>query len=232
VTEELIPRERRELAPGAVHVPDWLDTGEQRDLVAACREWATPAGPDRPGLRTVRLPSGGTMSVRMVCLGWHWYPYGYSREVRARRAGPAEAPVLELPGWLAELGGRAVAEAYRDPAAAQVYRPDVGLVNFYDGAARMGLHQDRDEQAREPVVSLSLGDRCVFRFGNTENRSRPWTDVELRSGDLFVFGGPSRLAYHGVTRVLPGTADPALGLDGRLNITLRVHAATPLVSAE
>jgi alkylated DNA repair protein (DNA oxidative demethylase) len=63
----------------------------------------------------------------------------------------------------------------------------------------------------------------VFRFGNTENRNRPWTDVELRSGDLFVFGGPSRFAYHGVPRTLPGTGDPATGLAaGRLNITLRV----------
>ena len=71
------------------------------------------------------------------------------------------------------------------------------------------------------MVSASLGDTCVFRFGNTESRNRPYTDVELRSGDLFVFGGPSRMAYHGVPRVRPGTADPALGLRGRLNITVR-----------
>ncbi len=102
------------------------------------------------------------------------------------------------------------------------YRPDVALVNFYDATARMGMHQDRDEQSREPVVSLSLGDTCVFRFGNIENRNRPWTDVELCSGDLFVFGGPSRLAYHGVPKTLPGTG-PDIGMTtGRLNITLRV----------
>lgn len=71
------------------------------------------------------------------------------------------------------------------------------------------------------MVSLSLGDTCVFRLGNTEDRGRPYTDVELASGDLFVFGGPSRFAYHGVPRVHAGTADPALGLAGRLNITLR-----------
>jgi alkylated DNA repair protein (DNA oxidative demethylase) len=72
------------------------------------------------------------------------------------------------------------------------------------------------------VVSLSLGATCVFRFGNTESRNRPWTDVELESGDLFVFGGPSRLAYQGVPKTLPGTGDPAIGLSsGRLNITLR-----------
>ena len=69
-------------------------------------------------------------------------------------------------------------------------------------------------------MSLSLGDTGVFRFGNTENRNRPWTDVELASGDLFVFSGPSRLAYHGVVRIRPDTG-PAIGVQGRLNITLR-----------
>ena len=85
----------------------------------------------------------------------------------------------------------------------------------------MGMHRDSDEKARAPVVSLSLGDTCVFRFGNPRTRGRPWTDVELRSGDLFVFGGPSRLAYHGVPRVYAGSGPPELGLSGRLNITLR-----------
>jgi len=132
-------------------------------------------------------------------------------------------PVAPFPGWLAELGRRAIADAYGDPAAAQAYEPDAALVNFYDERARMGMHQDRDERSDAPVVSLSIGDDCVFRFGNSETRGRPYTDVELVSGDLFVFGGPSRFAYHGVPRTLPGTAEPASGLStGRLNITLRV----------
>lgn len=91
----------------------------------------------------------------------------------------------------------------------------------------MGLHRDREERIDAPVVSLSLGDTCVFRLGNTETRTRPWTDLELRSGDLLVFGGPSRFAYHGVVRTLPGTADPALGLVGRLNITVRQSGLPP-----
>jgi alkylated DNA repair protein (DNA oxidative demethylase) len=67
----------------------------------------------------------------------------------------------------------------------------------------------------------------LFRFGNTETRTKPWTDIELASGDLFVFGGPSRLAYHGVPRILPGTGDPDIGLpSGRLNITLRESGLT------
>jgi alkylated DNA repair protein (DNA oxidative demethylase) len=69
---------------------------------------------------------------------------------------------------------------------------------------------------------LSVGDTCVFRFGNTANRGKPYTDIELMSGDLFVFGGASRFAFHGVPKVYPGTADASLGLAGRLNITTRV----------
>lgn len=210
--ESLIPRERAEIAPGAVHLPDWLDLDQQCELVVACREWArSPAG-----MRSARLPSRGVMSVRTVCLGWHWYPYRYSRTADDGDG----SPVTPFPAWLGDLGRRALAEAYG--RAADDYQPDVALVNFYDGTARMGMHQDRDEQSREPVVSLSLGDKCVFRFGNTENRNRPWTDVELCSGDLFVFGGESRLAYHGVPKTYPGTG-PDVGMTaGRLNITLRV----------
>jgi DNA oxidative demethylase len=215
----LLGRPRREVAPGAVHLPDWLDPAARRRLVSACREWARP-GPGRPGMRRTRVGSGYT-SVRTVCLGWHWYPYGYSRTVPGEDGAP-DVPVLPFPGWLADLGRRAVAEAYRDEAAGAAYRPDIALVNHYDDTAKLGLHQDRDEGSRAPVVSLSLGDACVFRFGNTEGRGRPWTDLELCSGDLFVFGGPSRLAYHGVTRTRPGTGDPADGMArGRLNVTLR-----------
>ncbi|MEU2164926.1 alpha-ketoglutarate-dependent dioxygenase AlkB family protein [Streptomyces sp. NPDC087659] len=208
----LFPRERAEVAPGAVHVPGWLSADRQRELVGVCREWARGPVP----IRHTRLPRGGVMSVRTVCVGWHWQPYRYTRTADDVNG----ARVAEFPGWLAELGRAALTAAYGD-GSGEPYAPDTALVNFYDGAARMGMHQDKDERSGAPVVSLSIGDTCVFRFGNTENRGRPYTDVELASGDLFVFGGPSRFAYHGVPRVLPGTADPALGLTGRLNITLR-----------
>ncbi|MEU0250398.1 alpha-ketoglutarate-dependent dioxygenase AlkB [Streptomyces sp. NPDC006235] len=207
---ELFSRARTRVVPGAVHVPDWLDPEEQRELLEACRDWARPPA----GLRTVRTPGGGTMTARQVCLGRHWYPYGYARTV----VDGDGAPVKPFPAWLGDLGRRAVRDTLQGPAPAY----DIALINFYDADARMGMHRDSDEKSDAPVVSLSLGDTCVFRFGNTETRTRPWTDVELRSGDLFVFGGPSRLAYHGVPRVHAGTAPPGLGLTGRLNITLRV----------
>ena len=205
---------RAEIAPGAVHVPGWLSLERQRELVAACRAWARGPVP----IRHTVLPGGGVMSVQTVCVGWHWQPYRYTRTA----ADVNGLPVSPFPDWLGELGRSALAAAYDDPGAAERYSPDTALINFYDGSAKMGLHQDKDEKSGAPVVSLSIGDSCVFRFGNSENRGHPYTDVELSSGDLFVFGGPARFAYHGVPRVMPGTGDPATGLNsGRLNITLR-----------
>ncbi|MDI5963228.1 alpha-ketoglutarate-dependent dioxygenase AlkB family protein [Streptantibioticus silvisoli] len=215
MSDELFPRERAEIAPGAVHLPDWLAPDAQRRLVAACRAWAAPPA----GMRTVGMPGGGRMSVRTVGLGWHWYPYGYARTV----VDGGGEPVKPFPDVLGRLAHDAVTAAFGAPAGE---RYDIALVNHYGPGASMGLHRDADERSAAPVVSLSLGDTCVFRFGNTATRTRPWTDVELRSGDLFVFGGPARLAYHGVPRTRPGTAPPDLGLTGRLNITLRVSGLT------
>ncbi|MFE7383597.1 alpha-ketoglutarate-dependent dioxygenase AlkB family protein [Streptomyces zhihengii] len=242
MNEELFPRERAVVAPGAVHVPGWLGADLRRELVDACRAWGRGPVP----FRHTALPGGGVMSVRTVCLGWHWQPYRYSRTADDVNG----ARVAAFPPWLVGLGRRALAEAYGEDAGAGGvaagaggvaagaggvaagaggvaagaggYTPDTALINFYEGNARMGMHRDREERSTAPVVSLSIGDPCVFRFGNTASRGRPWTDVELRSGDLFVFGGPSRFAYHGVPKVLPGAGDPAAGLaGGRLNITLR-----------
>lgn len=211
----LLPRFRSTPAPGAVHLPEWLGPEQRRELVAACRAWAVGPVP----MRHTELPRGGVMSVRTVCVGWHWQPYRYSRvagDVNGER-------VVPFPDWLGELGRAAVAAAYEDPEAAAAYIPDVALVNFYEGRATMGMHQDKDERSAAPVVSLSVGDSCVFRLGNTETRTKPYTDLELESGDLLVFGGPSRFAYHGVPKVRPGTGDPADGLArGRLNVTLRM----------
>ncbi|GAA3619569.1 alpha-ketoglutarate-dependent dioxygenase AlkB family protein [Microlunatus ginsengisoli] len=206
------PAGTAEIAPGAVHVPGWLSLERQSFLVEQFRAWA--AGPVPPTAAKVR---GHEMSVRTVCLGWHWQPYRYTREasnVNGRR-------VLAMPSWLAALGREALT-AVGDPDAA-AYEPDTALVNYYDATAKMGMHQDKDEVSLAPVVSLSVGDTCRFRFGNTETRTRPYVDLTLASGDLFVFGGPSRLAFHGVTTILPGTAPAGCGLTtGRINVTLRV----------
>ncbi len=195
-----------------MHLPGWLDPDRQSELVILCRTWASGPVP----MRAVRMPTGGVMSVRSVSLGWHWLPYRYSRTADDAGGGP----VAPFPTVLRELGRAAVTAAYGKDAGS-VYEPDAALVNYYDDAAKMGMHQDREERIDAPVVSLSLGTSCIFRFGNTDNRNRPWQDLELSSGDLFVFGGESRFAYHGVLRTLAGTAPAGIGFDGRLNITLR-----------
>jgi len=206
---------RREPLPGAVHLGGWLDIEAQRELVRCFRRWAlSPAG-----LRQPRVPSGHLMSVRSVCLGWHWQPYVYSKTADDTDG----APVKPLPCDLAELARKAVGDAYGPKSAAAVaFTPDAAIVNLYEPDARLGLHQDAEEPADAPVVTISLGDACVFRFAGVGRRAAPFTDVELRSGDLLVFGGPIRRIYHGVPKVLPDTAPATLGLPpGRLSITIR-----------
>ena len=113
----------------------------------AAATWSPPAGQwalPPAGLRHTAMPSGGTMSVQTVCLGWHWLPYRYTRTAEDVDG----APVKPFPGWLADLGRRAVADAYGDPVEAAAYQPDVALINFYDGQARMGMHADKDERSR------------------------------------------------------------------------------------
>ena len=219
MTEPLfgVQREPAIIAPGAVHVPDWLSREQQEFLLRACAEWAAVCAP-----RSIVLPGGGRMSVRTFSLGRHWSPYRYDDD---------NAATPPIPDWLLRAARSALSAAVSiDPSAGSddsaSYTPDAALVNLYGPGATMGLHQDRDEASLAPVVSLSLGDACTFRFGTPEHRGRPYTDVRLESGDLVVFGGPSRMAFHGVPKVFDGTA-PAWcrevqgAAPGRVNITLR-----------
>lgn len=223
MTEPLfgVDRSPRVLAPGAVHVPGWMDRRRQEFLLRACADWAARCTP-----RTVTLPGGGRMTVRTLELGRRWEPYRYLDD----------AGVPPVPDWLVRAGREALAAAASvDPLVlgsgperteSEGYAPDVALVNLYGPGSSMGLHRDRDERCADPVVSLSLGDEALFRFGGSEHRGPPYVDVRLASGDLVVFGGPARQAYHGVPRVDDGTA-PAWcaevlgGRPGRVNLTLR-----------
>lgn len=201
-----------EVAPGAVWIPGWLDLQRQQELADACRDWARPPA----GIRQPRMPNGAPFSTRAVCLGWHWYPYRYSRTCDDHDG----APVKPFPNRLRHLGSDACRATGYPPAAY-----DAAIVNFYSPTSKLGLHQDSAEgdavDAGSPVVTISLGDTCAFRFGNTETRTRPYQDLQLASGDLFIFGGSSRLAYHGVPKIYPGTGPQPLDLDGRISVTLR-----------
>lgn len=214
--DETLPRPAQEVAPGCHWVPGWLDAGQQAWVVQQYRRWAAgPVPAHRPAVR------GGRMSVTMVPFGWVWTSAGYAR------TGQQDAAPLPVPDWMVRLYRRAVVATGFDGWAEAA--PDAALVNHYRPDASMGMHRDADELTEAPVVSLSVGDACTFRFGSTETRTRPWTDIRLESGDLVVFGGPARRAFHGVPRIHPGTAGPQVAaaqaeaeLPGRLNITLRV----------
>lgn len=196
-----------ELAPGLIYVPGWLNRQAQEALRDAVLE-ALAAAP----LFAPRMPrTGAPFSVRMSncgALGWVSDVDGYryqSRHPETGRPWPA-IPALTLTAWDALA---------QDPAP-----PEACLINLYEAGARMGLHQDRDEEdLSAPVLSLSLGDTAVFRFGGTDRRA-PTRSIHLASGDALVLSGPSRLAFHGVDRVLAGSSR-LLPAGGRFNLTLR-----------
>jgi DNA oxidative demethylase len=188
-------------------VPGYLDREAQERLLAAVHEVIAQAP-----LYAPRMPrSGQPMSVRMTnCgpLGWMTDAQGYRYQGTHPVTGAPwpSIPNILMEAWT-ELSG------YPRP-------PQACLVNFYGPGARMGLHQDRDEEDFDaPVVSLSLGDTCLFRIGGT-TRQGPTRSLRLASGDAVVLGGEARLAFHGVDRVIPGTSR-LLGEGGRINLTLR-----------
>ena len=203
------------LGGGVVWLRKYLSLPDQKALVARCR--AIMDGPAGGYVPTVR--GGGRMRVRMVCLGRHWNPLTYRYE--STRADYDDAPVPPVPADLAALAARIAADA------GFAFQPDICLINWYGPEGRMGLHQDKDEsrasiEAGLPVVSVSLGDTARFLFGGLRRRD-PVQSMLLESGDAFVFGGPARLRYHGVSRIIPGTAPPELGMEGRFNLTFRKY---------
>ncbi len=159
------------------------------------------------------------MHVRMLCLGRHWNGKTYKYE--ETRSDFDGLPAPPLPDDFKRLADR-IAASVGLPLDA-----DLCILNYYDGDGRMGVHQDKDESrdsiaAGVPVVSVSLGDTARFLFGGLRRRD-PVESRLLESGDAFVFGGPARLRYHGVSRILPNTAPPELALTGRFNLTFRQY---------
>ena len=196
-----------EIAPGCRLYPDWLARPAQEALSDSLRLLALQAP-----LFTPRMPkTGKPFSVRMTnCgpLGWVSDAAGYRYQPLHPETG---APWPPMPAALL---------AAWDSLSGYAAPPQACLVNYYDSGARMGLHQDRDEKDFDaPVVSLSLGDTCLFRLGGTR-RGEPTRSFKLASGDAFVFGGPARLAFHGVDRLYPGSST-LLPQGGRINLTLR-----------
>jgi alkylated DNA repair protein (DNA oxidative demethylase) len=195
------------LAPGLSYHPGYLDRPAQDALLGAVREMIREAP-----LFTPRMPrTGKAFSVRMTNCG----PLGWVSDIDGYRYQTAHPETAAPWPAMPEMACRAWDELSGYP-----HPPEACLVNVYGPKARMGLHQDRDEADFEaPVVSLSLGDTGVFRFGGTR-RQDPTRSINLRSGDALVFGGPSRLVFHGIDRLIPGTST-LLPEGGRINLTLR-----------
>ncbi|MBO6638659.1 MAG: alpha-ketoglutarate-dependent dioxygenase AlkB [Roseitalea sp.] len=196
------------LPAGVRHIPGALDPQAQAELVDDIRAVVSQA----PLFVPVMPRTGKPMSVRMSnCgpLGWvtdkeRGYRYQPTHPVTGAPWPAMPARLLAL--W-AELAG------YPHP-------PEACLINFYAPETKMGLHQDRDEADFDaPVLSISLGDDCLFRVGGPE-RGGKTSSLRLVSGDIIVLGGASRLAYHGVDRIYPGTS-MLLEKPGRINLTLR-----------
>jgi alkylated DNA repair protein (DNA oxidative demethylase) len=204
-----------EVAAGAFHLKRHLSPARQRALVDACR---TLVDGDVPGYVPV-VRGGGKMHVRMLCLGRHWNGMTYRYE--EARSDYDQLRVPPLPTEFRDLA-RDIATS-----AGMMLDADLCILNYYESGGRMGLHQDKDESPRSlaagvPVVSISLGDTARFLFGGLRRRD-PVEALLLESGDAFVFGGPARLRYHGVSRILPASAPPELGLIGRYNLTFRQY---------
>jgi alkylated DNA repair protein (DNA oxidative demethylase) len=196
------------LPRGVRHIPGYLGAEAQEALVAAIRA-VVQAAP----LYTPTMPkSGKPMSVRMTNCGTLGWVTDQERGYRYQATHPVtRKPWPAIPQSLLTL--------WRDVASWPM-EPEACLVNFYDQSAKMGLHQDRDEQnLQAPVVSVSLGDACLFRIGGSK-RDDPTKSFRLESGDVVVLGGEGRLAFHGVDRIYPMTS-ALLNKGGRINLTLR-----------
>lgn len=196
-----------DVAPGVKRFPGYFDRPAQEALRDALLEALAVAPPFQP-----RMPrTGKPFSVKMSnCgpLGWVSDVSGYRYQSRHPETGLPWPPMPE-----------ALLKAWAD-IAPLAPPPEACLINLYGAGARMGLHQDKDEQDfSAPVVSLSLGDTALFRVGGLA-RGAPTRSFRLESGDAMILEGPARLAFHGVDRILTGSST-LLKEGGRINLTLR-----------
>ena len=196
-----------DLPEGFAYYPGYFDDKAQHMLLDEIRQIIAQA----PLFTPLMPKTGQPFSVRMSnCgpLGWVSDRAGYRYQPQHPETG---SPWPLMPDPLTALWENV--SGFSGPAEAC-------LINYYADGTRMGLHQDRDEETFDaPVVSVSLGDEAVFRIGGLK-RKDPTRSMRLKSGDVLVFGGPARLAFHGIDRVIKGSS-ALLKQGGRLNLTLR-----------
>jgi DNA oxidative demethylase len=210
----IMPRAAVVIASGVEHFPGYFDRAAQEAL----RDEVTAILGQAPLFRPRMPRTGKPFSVMMSNCG----PLGWVSDEGGYRYQPTH-PETRRP-WPAIPARLLEAFAAIAPAAPA---PEACLINFYRAGARMGLHQDRDEdEFSAPVVSLSLGETALFRVGGLE-RNAPTRSFRLASGDAMSLAGEGRLAFHGVDRVIAGSST-LLPEGGRINLTLRrVNKARP-----
>ena len=196
------------MAEGAVLLRGFVGDSEA-ELIAALREIAAAAP-----FRRMFTPGGHQMSVAMTncgSAGWVTDRTGYRYSPDDPESGK---PWPAMPRLFRELADRAA-----DRAGFAGFAPDVCLINRYVPGAKMSLHQDKDElDFAAPIVSVSLGLPAIFMFGGLKRSDKP-RRFRLEHGDVAVWGGPSRLFFHGVAPLAEGD-HPVMGPQ-RLNLTFR-----------
>ncbi len=194
-----------------IEVAQHLTLDDQRDLLEACRAVVRQAP-----LFQKTMPSGA--KFRYLCTsagryGWMSDRKGYRYETNHPQTQTAFPPMPEI------MHRIAVETAAR---YGLTIRPESALINWYGADGSLGLHQDKTEQCLAPVISISLGDDCIFTIGGLERTDRKH-NIVLQSGDVLIMAEEHRLVYHGVKRIVGGTAPPELKLQqpGRINVTVR-----------
>ncbi|KAL8263374.1 hypothetical protein R6Q59_024723 [Mikania micrantha] len=223
------------LRPGMILLKGYISSDDQISIVKTCRELGiSNGGFYQPGY------SGGTkLHLHMMCLGKNWDPESHTY-TELRVLDNSKPP--GIPEKFYDMVKKAIqdsneyiqgnARSFDERKVFPSKTPDICIVNFYTKTGRLGLHQDKDESDTSlkkglPVVSFSIGDSAEFLYGETRDVDEA-DKVILESGDVLIFGGKSRLLFHGVTSILPDSAPTSLVhatnmLPGRLNLTFRVY---------
>lgn len=205
------------LPEGVLYYRQLLDDDTQYKLINTLRQVV-----ERSPMFTPKMPrTGKPMSVQMTNCGQLGWVTDQANGYRYQDTHPQTGnPWPEIPASLLEIW---------DKVSEYPHPPQACLINYYNGAAKMGLHQDKDEENfKAPVVSISLGDTCLFRIG-FDKRGGKTASIKLESGDVIILSGPSRLAFHGVDKIYPGTSD-LLKNGGRINLTLRRVTEPPIIA--
>lgn len=201
----------QEILKDCFYFPEALDDNKQQELISLYLE-------NKDKYYSPKVKGKYGMSLSMNCFGKHWSAEDY--KYYDKRVDHDNLDLKAVPKTLLTIASEFTKLCF--PLHTNDW--DICLSNFYTNEAALGMHIDNSEskttlKSGHPVVSISVGSSCIFQIGGNK-RQDVYTDVQLNSGDVFIFGNESRLRYHGVSKILDRD-DVKLG--GRLNFTLRKY---------